>query len=221
MSVCVGCGLDVNGGSGLLEVQLDPAGGITCSGSGLAVTGASSAAISPDACNGITLHAGKLYAPCDASIVGFHDDSLGGINDAIAGANNNYTYEAADTVTITNNLCRSVKGFVYISCGGLYTDDFAAGFLTIAHLEISINGGGYAPVFPLASRRYSNNGTGVATTDFDNMSTMELITLAPSATITYRARMQVNVQGAAAPAGHIVGVRGFRTRWELVQIGAC
>lgn len=93
MAICVGCGLDVNGVSGLLEVQLNggDASGIHCDNtsglslgihsnpnSGITLTGNGTTGSplqptlirSPDDCNSLEIRGNGLYAPCQDSNIG-------------------------------------------------------------------------------------------------------------------------------------------------------
>lgn len=222
-AVCVGGCFEVV--DGVLQLQLDPAGGLTCGGAGLAATAVPTTAvpISNDGCNGLKRHGDGLYVVCPDTVVGQHDDAPVAYNDSVSGPNNLYNYESVTTATVTNTLCHPVSGQVTIREGGLYMQDLAAGFLTIAHIEVSVNGGGYVAATPFASRRYLNNdAANVADIDFDNMVWSDTITnLAAGASITYKPRVQVNIQGASAGAGHIIGSIGFRTQWHLTPSGGC
>jgi hypothetical protein len=223
MAVCVSGCLEVT--DGVLEIKLDPAGGITCGDAGLAAASAASVPVtgvpvSLDACNGLTRHGDGLYAVCSSYTAGsFLNGADPATPVAIAGPNNTYAF-TGPVWTITPAKCHDVVGPVHIYAGGLYIDDLVDDFLVQSHLEVNKNAGGFAVVIPDTNKRYINNGDGTAgDVDFNNMAYMDLLTIPAGGSATYQVRQIVTVQGAATGAGNLNGTLQFKILYNLGSSG--
>lgn len=220
MSTCVGCGLQVNPVSGVLEVELDPAGGITCGDDGLAVTSvpAAGVALSDDACQAIELRADGLYANCAMSICNTaqHNSAQNALLPiTITGATDDvYDFEG-DLVTINNDTCREVAGIITVQVGGLYVDTGAGGFFGTASLEVNINGAGYASATPDTGKRV--HGASLFG-DFNNLHESNYLSIAAGGSATYRARLHLVAWNGDA---NLHGAVNIQLVWALSPVGAC
>lgn len=227
MAVCVGCGLDINGGSGLLEVQLDPAGGITCGPAGLAASAVPVASIpvSPDACNGITKRGNGLYSPCPKSIVGSiiqtSPQGSGLPQTMIAPGTFNYLNDnTTNSIHICNTTCCEVQGFVEVTVGDTYLDE-AEGFFGSSRIQVNIDASGLVDTEPSTERVYQNNGTGTLREDANNMGTALQLNIAVGACHDYQWRLQFTATAGTATLKTLTAGPKFQTRWMLSQTGCC
>lgn len=244
MAICIGCGLKVNSSTGLLEVELRPGGGIACdpdgSDAGLYLSGASTTgsncidvasgvvSINPseDACNGIQCRANGLYAPKPDSLTGINNSGSTqaapvGVNGTEAPGGNVYTFNATNTLSITNTLCCNVFGLVRITAGGLKMGTAGPGLLIEGFLEISTDGGAYIGANPGGSKVIHNNSTTAQLWgDFNNIvDNLWRAPLAPSAITTYHARMRYVVTSGSATSGTLIGAQAFEYDYIFTQTG--
>ena len=234
-SICVGCGLDVNGGSGLLEVQLDPAGGITCGASGLAITGAPIASIpvSPDDCNALVKHGNGLYVPCSDGVAGSTavqaSPQGSGLPQALTNGGNYGYLNAASDIDICNTTCCTISGIVFVAVGDIYFDA-KPGFVGGGRLQVDINSAGFADVEPSTRQSFQNHyAVNVANNTFldINQNASFFISLGPTACAHYRFNLQFSITttGSDGVTGSFLrtdnGGPLFVTRWILTHTDCC
>lgn len=219
MAVCVGSCFEVV--DGILQLQIDPAGGLTCGTDGLAADfPAILDPISPDACNGIARRGNGLYAPCPDAIAFVAQTAPGPITpfDMTFVGPGAATFDfPSDVVTITNTTCCDVAGRISCRAGGVYVTTHN-GFVSQGWLEINIAGAGYGAAFP-DSVIVLDNPFGV-----DHLMHVgpfhdeNYLSLAAGASVTYQCRIHVTVDAGSA-ACH--GAFGSEINWILAQTGCC
>lgn len=239
-TVCVGCGLAVDGASGLLEVQLRPGGGISCDDSGdaddglfltvpaasagdcitVSAGGAVSVEISPDACNGLKCRGNGLYIPCPTTIAGTSGTVIQtGAAPPFDAAGPNATFNfPSPVINITNNLCCSVSGRISIIAGGLFAT-LEPSTECYYFLQTNANGGGLVGVSP-ETRAYRHNvsTTVVQTVDFNNIEDNNWYTIPAGTAETYAANFVLFVITGTA---HVTGNVGFEFIWDLPLACGC
>lgn len=233
IAVCVGCGLFVNG-SGVLEVQRRPGGGIECDNSGDADDGlflnlttnaclsgdgttASPLApvISPDACNGLECRGNGLYIRNPRSIIGITDHASpeNTVLPLVTGTGGTFIFNSL-VVTINNPSCHEVVGRITVIEGGMDVTQNAASTM-IASFEVNINGAGFIPVIPRASLVFDNRTAVAANDRFDNLIESNLLSIGAGASATYQARMVYFQQSGT---GILNGAQTFEFQWDLNQV---
>ena len=227
-SICVGCGLDVNGGSGLLEVQLDPAGGITCGPSGLAATAVSFPGISPNDCNAITNPGNGLYVACQDGVAASSAVQVSpqgsGLPQTTADSGS-YGYlndNSTSSIHICNPTCCTVSGIVFVAVGDIYVDAHP-GFIGGGKLQANINAGGFGDIEPLTRQTITADSGNAQHMFFDfNQNASLFLSLAPTACVDYQFNFLVSVNTAA---GSILRTDStgpkFVTRWVLTHTDCC
>ena len=238
VSICVGCGLKVSG-TGLLEVQLRPGGGLDCDNSGdandgLFVTAASttgsncidvvggvvSVNLSEDACNGLQCRANGLYAPCPDSETGINSQGSANQGDIPLNVNTGgaatFDLVTIAAVSICNPTCCTASGRISVMSGGIFIDA-DPGYLGSTNLQISIDGGGFASS-PVAEIWCDNNTASIQRFDLNNLEDDFWSNLGSGACTTVAARIRTVV---SAGTGTINGILVFETQWDLNQTGCC
>jgi hypothetical protein len=224
MPVCVGCGLEVNPTSGVLETKLKPGGGLVCDGDGLSVTfpAAYSPTESPDDCNGFEVRGNGLYAPCPEATVGSHQwigAEIAPLEVSTGGAG---TFAWTSSVaSITNTSCCEQQGRISARAGGV-TLAMDNGFRGYADLQVNIDGAGWATAVP-STRIYCENSQGTPINiGLNNLLDENWIIFdAPPAlgsTHSYAARIFLVVTAGTADAS---GVPAVEINWVAPQTGCC
>lgn len=190
-TVCVGCGLEVDEASGLLQVDVDGT-SITCGAAGLqanfpaalvgsncidVVGGAVSVNLSTDACNGIECRANGLYAPCpDSIIVGDNFDATGNIwpfeintggsatfnADSLCSAPSTCGGPGNQSIHVCNTTCCGVAGFATIIASVGNIDNASVGFAATVFLSTQVDGTGWTVATPFTEIRMGNDGAAPA-----------------------------------------------------------
>lgn len=228
MSICVGCGLDVNNITGLLEVQLDPAGHITCGPAGLAVpAGVVVPPISGDDCNALVLHSGAYYAPCTDSNINTSAVQVspqGSGLPQLVGDGGNFGYlndNAFNNIHICNPTCCNAGGIVFIAVSDVYLQA-AAGLTGGVHLEINVDNGGFNTMSPIPTMKFDNNGTG-DTVYAVNLNATYYLAFSSGQCHDIQLNLEFNI-GTAGVGSHIrtdsTGPK-FVTRWIVSPTGCC
>ena len=263
MAVCVGCGLRVDA-NGVLNVRIDPnsclycdntngigltvagGGGITCTGSGIAInasTGDTSSIdmfgngtvgspiqgnvrISGTNCNSISILGDGLFVPCADSSIGLFSSSTGPFVQAVVGVNNTYDFPATTTATITNISCFTQVGFVEVKMGGIEVIQAPGGSFGQGSLMVNIDGGGFISAQPSTSHFVHNplptliDGVAAANMlgDCNNLEEQNLLVLGPGASATYQAQFRW-FQNAGS--GTVQGNASFETYWHMSNVSAC
>lgn len=232
MAVCVGCGLEVDPDSGVLEVLTDPAGGISCDPTtGLKLTSIPTALlpsvldpISDDACNGIVRRVDGLYAPCpDANVsavnigaiengdLPFEVNTGGGVPSYF-----HLSTPGPDTA-IANDLCCNASGIITIRGGSIFLDA-ADNFYCTAQLQIKYNGGAWANADPSTMQVFENKTGSNVHTGFSNFMEVNKIDVNAGSSVTYAARIEIAVYASTAI---LSGPVGFEFNWVIPQVGCC
>lgn len=222
MAVCVGCGLIVDGGTGLLQVHRDPAGHIACSdANGLSVDMAS--LISPDSCNGIAVRSNKLYAPCPKSIVGTtgveQSPQFSGLPQNVTNGGA-YSYNSPTTIHICNTTCCTVEGLIFVQASGIYVQA-KPGFVGGGQLQVKINGGVFGSLSPSTRDTFSNpDATNDSFHDF-NFNANLYVSLSAGGCVDYQWNVKFDVQTTGSGGGSNLKTDElgphFVTRWQLGQ----
>jgi len=235
VAVCLGCGLDVDPDTGVLELQLKSGGGLVCDGDGLSVAFPSVDAldpISPDACNGIARRGNGLYAPCPDASTGTANCTLANLDYDPApptppDTQNEYEFVSTSAVTdqgtvggvvtMTNPTCCQITGRIGVRAGGLYglAQD---GFYGAAELRVNQGGGGLTGAGPDTHIVFENQCGSPVHTSFNNMVDENWIVIDPGDTFTYAASILFLVYAGNI---HLSGTINFEFNWVLVQTGCC
>lgn len=217
MAVCIGCGLQVNDESGLLEVHLAEGGGLTCDDEdGLSITpgfiavstantncvgltgnGTAGSPLTPainlseQECNSLQCLADGLYAPCHDGVAGAYNENTGAIDDAtIIGEDNDYNYpDPSAGIAISNPTCCEVSGIITVKMGNISIEMPAENW-GYGFLSRSIDGGAFAASNPVTDRVVHNHvaGSGVLRADINGLTEINLLTIPAGGTVTYRAQ---------------------------------
>ena len=241
MAICVGCGLDVNedgvlivdlastsclsctDGNGLAVVTA-PGGGLTCTGSGLAISGAGAVGIvaddsatidfsgdgssgshlsaavkrSTEACNGIRLDASGVFAYCPRSVVVSANVGFtgGAIPFGMTGVNNTYNLGTISGTTVTNNTDRALSGFWgFYAYGGVITGA-SADFDATAFLTQSLDGGPLAST-PLSNTKYYGDADKTVF-ELGGFASKDFDVILPGVTRTFNAQFTIFVATGTA-----------------------
>lgn len=233
MAVCVGCGLQINPTSGLLEVLVRPGGGIGCdnagSDAGLYLTGATTTGSncidvaggvvsinrSEDACNAIECRANGLFVPCPEGHAGIQNAAspqIGDIPLTMTGTGpSSYNFES-EVTTITNpSNCCSLGGVISFMTNFQGTVP-VNGYFTV-QMFIQPDGGAYIGANPSAYEIVHNVGN--ATMQWGiNLWDTGWYPFDPGQTRTFRSKATfTNIAGTTSV---IAGGGQFETQWTLV-----
>lgn len=223
MAVCVGCGLIVDGATGLLQAHLKTGGHLACSDAdGISVDVAS--LVSADACNGIRVTADKLYSPCPKAIVGTSavQNSPQSVSLPISvtnGGNYNFANDnSATSIHICNTTCCTVEGLVFVDVGGIYIEAHP-GFIGNSHLQVKVNSGAFGDIQPSSRDTFTN--TDAAGNEFHDfhMAANLFVSLAAGQCVDYQWNLVVDVQTSGSSVLKTDGTLQFVTRWSLSQTG--
>lgn len=244
-SICVGCGLDVNNITGLLEVQLsggDPGSGLHCdnttglslavqhpgslSGNGTTISPLVPVA-SPDDCNSLVVRGNGLYTPCsdsnvNSSAVQTSPQGVGLPQLVADGGNYGYLNDnAVNSVHICNPTCCNAGGIVFIAVSDVYLQA-AQGLSGGAHLEINVDNTGFNTMSPIPTVKFDNNGTG-DTVYAVNLNATYYLGFSPGQCHDIQLNLEFNI-GPAGINSHIrtdsTGPK-FVTRWVVSPTGCC
>lgn len=242
MAICIGCGLDINAISGLLQVQTEAGGGVICdptnglelqiqhvgslSGDGTSDSLLSPVA-SPDDCNSLQVRGNGLYVPCSDSSVGTSAVQLSpqssGLPQAVTdGGNYGYNNDNAfNSIHICNPTCCGAAGIVFISVSDVYYQA-AQGSSGGAVLQINVDNGGFADMSPVPTTKFANNGTG-DTVYAVNLNATYFLAFSPGQCHD----IQLNLEFHIGPAGVGSHIRTdssgpkFVTRWTVSPTNCC
>ena len=200
-AVCVDCGLEVV--DGLLQVELDPAGGITCGAGGLVANfPAPPESVCPDAVTGLQ-QATNTVDPVTMPL-------------AVSSGGGTFVWKSG-VITISNPLDCEVSGTISIRAGGLYLEA-NDGFYGQAQLLVNPDGGGLVPAYPDTMMVFENQSGGVLHSAFNNLVDENLLVVPGAGSVTYQAAVEI---GMFAGTGTVSGTIGFEFNWTLPQTGCC
>jgi hypothetical protein len=216
MAVCVGNCFEVV--DGVLQLQIDPAGGLTCGGAGLAVSETTLDPISPDACNGIVRRGNGLYAPCPQASANAHLWNPGAITPFTMSTGGDATFRwPSDSATIANTACCNVGGRVSVRFGGLRVLAHN-GFHAEAHLDVNINGGGFGAATPDTTLIIENHQGVDVNVALNGFLDENYLVVGGSTSQTYAGQLTVVV---IAGTGDVSGTPQCEINWVLPQVGCC
>jgi hypothetical protein len=216
MPLCVGDCFEVV--DGILQLQVDPAGGLECGVSGLKANFPAAPGASPDACNGFEVRGNGLYAPCPDAVVGVHQWVGSEVNPLeVSSAGDGIFDWPSSLATIANGLCCDVGGRISSRAGGIRLQ-MNDGFRAVCDLQVNINGGGWATAVP-ATTIYCENSQGVdINIGLNNLLDENYLVVAAGASATYEARIHLDVSAGTADA---FGIPAVEINWVMPQTGCC
>jgi hypothetical protein len=213
---------------GVLQVKVDPAGGLVCGDAGLAAefpTPPTVPGVSPDAFNGFELLGNGYFARCPTSIIATANMGYAGATFPVAlstaGAGLFSIVNFGGAISITNTTPWTVDGFLDCQVyGGTVSAD--PGFDGFAYISISTDGGAFNAATPPTNFRMDNGAAGVVNYEPSNMLERNRVIFTPGQTHTFEAKINIQVYaGTASWKDNAPSPPYFEFHGQFTQTDAC